>query len=34
MIAAGSAAVNAGERLGIVFIHGAGLNGTIWEQVA
>lgn len=34
MKVAGSAEANAGERLGIVFIHGAGLNGTIWEQVA
>jgi pimeloyl-ACP methyl ester carboxylesterase len=29
-----SAAGSAGERLGIVFIHGAGLSGTVWEQVA
>ena len=29
-----SAEESAGERLSIVFIHGAGLNGTIWEHVA
>ncbi len=29
-----SAEGSARERLGIVFIHGAGLNGTIWEEVA